>query len=76
MEPEKRSEIEENPTPLTSAKMLDSSGSMDKDTINIKSLPSSSQDTWLQSSPREQAGLKGEDPQWHSRINKKARNSN
>ena len=36
MEPERRSEIEGNPTPLTSAKMLDSSGLMDKDTINIK----------------------------------------
>ena len=77
MEPERRSEIEENPTPLTSAKMLDSSGSMDKDTINIKSPPSSSQDTWLQSFPWEQAGLKGVDPQWHSRtIDKKVRNSN
>ena len=76
MEPEKHSEIEENPTPLTSAKMLDSSGSMDKDTINIKSPPFSSQDTWLQPFPWEQAGLKGVDPQWHSHINKKVRNSN
>ena len=74
---EKCSEIEENPTPLTSAKMLDSSGSMDKDTINIKSPPSSSQNTWLQSFPQEQAGLKGVDPQWHSHtIDKKVRNSN
>ena len=77
MEPERRSEIEENPTPLISAKMLDSSGSMDKDTINIKSPPSLNQDTWLQSFPWEQAGLKGVDPQWHFRIiDKKVKNSN
>ena len=62
MELERCSEIEENPTPLTSEKMLDSSGSMDKDTINIKSPPSLSQDSWLWSFPQEQAGLKGWTP--------------
>ena len=59
MELERPSEIEENPTPSTSAKMLDTSGSMAKDTINIKSSPSSSQNTWLWSFPQAKAGLGG-----------------